>query len=153
MSNKTPAYVAVCNRIMEFVAAHGIELIPQAQVIDGQGGNRNWANFQIAGTEHKLYVPRNRDSVGALHTTVAVPEGTPGKVPHVKDGRDLRPGKIESFFSSDASTLDNLLRLWAGTSARLRASKAPSRRDASEQAPAAASQAAEPTQAELTQGA
>lgn len=154
MSNATPKYVATCNLITEFVRAHGIKLIPQAQTIDGQPGNKGWACFQIQGTGHKVYVPRSAQAVGALHTTVDVPDGTPGKVPHVnRDGKDLRPGKIESFFSADHATIEHLLRLWAGTSLRLRDARPPTRRDAPLHASEPASEPAVPTAAELTQGA
>lgn len=140
MSNKTPAYVSTCNSIMKFVREHAIELVPQQQTIDGIGGNKNWACFMIAGTEHKLYVPRNADRVGPLHTTVTVPDGTPGKVAHMRNGKDLRPGKIEAFFAPDEATLENVLVLWAGTSDRLRASRVPTRRDASQAASPPASE-------------
>lgn len=127
---KTPAYVRVAAQIREFAAANSIPLVPQSTELDGFAGNKNWACFQIAGTEHKVYVPRSADKTGPLHTTVLVPAGTPGLVPHTRerDGRDMRPGKIEAFFSPEPETLGNLLRLWAGTTDRLRAAKAPTRR-------------------------
>lgn len=162
-SNKTPAYVHTCSLIQAFVRAEGIELVPQAQTIDGIGGNKNWACFQVRGTEHKIYVPRDADRVGKLHTTVAVDPSTSGWVDHTNSkGRDGRPGKIEAFFSSEPATLPNLLRLWAGTADRLRAAYAPGervKRLASGQAGAVASgtltrdDVLEVTAAELQQGA
>lgn len=148
---QTPAYLQTCARIQEFVDRHGLKMVPQAQEIDGVMGNKNWACYQIEGTQHKVYVERRATGTPVLHTTVAVPEGTPGKVDHMGPKGDRRPGKIEAFFSSDPSTLGNLLDLWAGTTERLREARRPAPRASGSASPAASGPV--PTAAELTQGA
>lgn len=156
MSNQsaaqTPAYLQTCARIQEFVDRHGLRLVPQAQEIDGVRGNKNWACYQIEGTQHKVYVERRATGAPIIHTTVVVPEGTPGKASHLnRRGEDARPGKIEAFFSSEPSTLGNLLDLWAGTTERLREARRPAPRASGAASPAASGPV--PTAAELTQGA
>lgn len=140
-NTNTPAYVAVCRQIEEFCAEHGLELLPQPRVIDGCPGNKNWACFQLSGTGHKVYVPRDERAVGRLHTTVTPPPGASGRAPHVSaSGKDLRPGKIEAFWHSDPASVASLLRLWAGETARLREARLPGARTASEPASEPASQ-------------
>jgi len=137
-TSKNAHFVAVVNAIEAFVARNEIKLVPQAQTIDGVGGNKNWACYQLQSTENKIYVPRAGQ--GPLHTTVRLPEGFAGLANHMSDkGVDRREGKIEHWVTPAA--LPALLEAWAGTTDRLRAAKAPVRRPASGTASPAASQA------------
>jgi len=140
MSN-APGYTKTCALIAAFVNANGIKLVPQETVLDGFGGNKGWACFQHAATLQKIYVARSSGTEPEVHTTIEVPTGTAGLKDHVRDGRDRRPGKIRSFFSSSPDTLGNLLRLWADSVEPLPAAKAPVRRAASQDAPSPASPA------------
>lgn len=134
---KTPSYVSFCQSIAADLRALGVDLRPQAIVIDGVEGNKGWACFQHAATEQKIYVSRT-DAKLAIHTTLDLDPSTPGYIaPPAKPN-----GKIAAHYEADlAKVRAHLIPLFAGQGDRLRANRAPASRVASAQA--------EPTASEL----
>lgn len=133
-STKAPNYVALAQKITAELRAMGITLVEQKTVVDGVPGNKNWAAWQHAETGHKIYLHRTAEGKGIIHTTIEMDSQTPGVLDHTKNGKDLRPGKIETFFAaSEQAVTEHLLPKFAGLKERLRESKRPASKAASEQ--------------------
>lgn len=128
----TPAYVVLCNSISEALAVAGIELKEQETVIDGVGGNANWACFERLDSGHKLYVQRSPGK-GVVHTTVEVDPTLPGYI----DPRGKAPGKISAYFEADMEKVTrHLVPLFVAASEPLRANRMPVRKAKDTAAPA-----------------
>lgn len=99
------AYIGFTRALAQLFDNAGIEYRTDRSTETGIVENAKWVDFQFVmrdGSSHKLYVPKNKGTVGKLHTTIEFSTQIEGvlELPSTERRPQYRNGLIRSHLSS-----------------------------------------------------